>query len=122
MRSRAAVARRAHNPKVTGSIPVFATSLGSTKVESFLIIKFFFMYVVYALYSKKFDKIYIGFTSNLMERFKSHNELSKKGWTVSFRPWKIIFQQEHILKSDAMKREKQLKSASGRDFIRSLIK
>ncbi len=25
MRSRAAVARRAHNPKVTGSIPVFAT-------------------------------------------------------------------------------------------------
>jgi hypothetical protein len=25
LRSRAAVARRAHNPKVTGSIPVFAT-------------------------------------------------------------------------------------------------
>jgi putative endonuclease len=79
------------------------------------------MYVVYALYSKKFDKIYIGFTSNLIERFKSHNELSKKGWTVSFRPWEIIFQEEHILKADAMKREKQLKSATGRDFIRSLI-
>jgi hypothetical protein len=26
-RSRAAVARRAHNPKVTGSIPVFATKI-----------------------------------------------------------------------------------------------
>jgi putative endonuclease len=79
------------------------------------------MYVVYALYSKKFDKIYIGFTSNLTERFKSHNELSKKGWTISFRPWEIIFQEEWILKSEAMKREKQLKSATGRDFIRSLI-
>ena len=79
------------------------------------------MYIVYALHSKKFDKIYIGFTSNIIERLKSHNELSKKGWTVLFRPWEIIYQERHLLKSDAMKREKQLKSASGRDFIRSLI-
>ncbi|NOU38162.1 MAG: GIY-YIG nuclease family protein [Ferruginibacter sp.] len=79
------------------------------------------MYIVYALYSKKFDKIYIGYTSNLNERFKSHNELSKKGWTVSFRPWEIIFQEEHLEKTEALKREKQLKSCSGRDFIRSLI-
>jgi putative endonuclease len=80
------------------------------------------MYIVYALYSEKFDKIYIGFTSDLIERFKAHNELSKKGWTKSFRPWIIIYEEEHLLKSDAMKREKQLKSASGRDFVRSLIK
>ncbi len=31
MRSRAAVARRAHNPKVTGSIPVFATNFHTAK-------------------------------------------------------------------------------------------
>ena len=47
------------------------------------------MFVVYALYSRVYDKIYIGFTSNMEERFKSHNELSKKGWTVKFRPWEI---------------------------------
>ena len=79
------------------------------------------MFTVYALYSKKFDKIYIGFTSDIVERLKSHNELSKKGWTGQFRPWEIIYQETHLLKSDAMKREKQLKSATGRDFIRSLI-
>ena len=31
------------------------------------------MYVVYAIYSDKFDKIYIGFTSDLEQRMLSHN-------------------------------------------------
>ncbi|PXY38641.1 endonuclease, partial [Flavobacterium cheongpyeongense] len=30
-------------------------------------------FVVYILYSEKFKKNYTGFTSNLIERFKSHN-------------------------------------------------
>jgi len=80
------------------------------------------MFVVYALYSATYDKIYIGFTSNLEERFKSHNELAKKGWTIKFRPWEIIYQEPYQLKSGAMKREKELKTARGRNFIRSLIK
>jgi putative endonuclease len=79
------------------------------------------MFVVYALYSRTFDKIYIGFTSNIEERFKSHNELSKKGWTIKFRPWEIIYQEHHALKADAMRREKELKTAAGRNFIRSLL-
>ena len=65
-RSRAAVARRAHNPKVGGSNPPFATKTLSLLIEAF------FMFTVYVLYSKSFDKIYIGFTSNIAERFKSH--------------------------------------------------
>ena len=80
------------------------------------------MFTVYALYSKKFDKIYIRFTSNLQQRFLSHNELSKKGWTIKFRPWQIIYTEEFDSKSEAMKREKQLKSAKGREFIRNKIK
>ena len=79
------------------------------------------MFVVYALFSRTYDKIYIGFTSNMEERFKSHNELSKKGWTVKFRPWVIIYQEHHSTKTEAMKREKELKMATGRKFIRSLI-
>jgi len=79
------------------------------------------MFVVYALYSKTFDKIYIGFTSNMDERFKSHNELAKKGWTIKFRPWQIIYQESCSSKAEAMKREKELKTATGRKFIRTLI-
>ncbi|MGY6562029.1 MAG: GIY-YIG nuclease family protein [Luteibaculaceae bacterium] len=48
------------------------------------------MYVTYVLYSKKFDRLYVGQTSSLIERFKSHNSLSKKGFTVRYRPWRVI--------------------------------
>ena len=61
-------------------------------------------------------------TSDLEERFRSHNELGTKGWTKSFRPWIIIHTEEYINKSDALKREKYLKSGVGREFIESLIK
>jgi len=79
------------------------------------------MFIVYALYSSNYNKIYIGYTSNLVERYKSHNELSKKGWTIKYRPWIIIHQESFENKLEAILREKQLKSASGRNFIRSKI-
>ena len=80
------------------------------------------MFTVYVLYSKDFNKIYIGFTSDLEQRLLSHNELGKKGWTIKFRPWQLIYKEEYSEKSDAMKREKQLKTATGRNFIWSMIK
>ena len=79
------------------------------------------MFTVYALYSEKYNKIYVGFTSNLEERFKSHNELANKGFTIKYRPWIILYQEHHLLKTDVIKREKQLKTATGRNFVRSLI-
>jgi putative endonuclease len=79
------------------------------------------MFTVYVLHSKSFDKIYVGFTGNLLQRMISHNELGKKGWTIKFRPWVLIYKEEFNSKSEAMKREKELKSAAGRTFIRSLV-
>ena len=76
------------------------------------------MYTVYVLYSKQHDKLYIGFTSNLEARLKSHNELGKKGFTVRYRPWKLIHTETFGNKTDAMRREKQLKSGQGRAWIR----
>ena len=80
------------------------------------------MFHVYVLYSEKFQKIYIGMTSNLEERLKSHNELGTKGWTIKFRPWQIVYQEQFEDKKNALTREKQLKSAKGREFIWTLIK
>ena len=79
------------------------------------------MFTVYVLYSPKYKKIYIGFTSNLQERFKSHNELATKGWTIKFRPWDLVFIEEFQTKSEALKREKNLKGAKGRDEIWKII-
>ena len=79
------------------------------------------MFTVYVLYSSSFNKIYIGFTSNLEARILSHNHLANKGYTLKFRPWEIIYTEIFETKSEAMKREKELKSANGRKFIWSLI-
>jgi putative endonuclease len=78
-------------------------------------------FVVYILYSKDYNKTYVGFTSNLIERFKSHNYLSKKGYTIKFRPWKVIHVEFFTTKSEALVREKILKSGKGRDFIKEII-
>jgi putative endonuclease len=77
-------------------------------------------YTVYVLYSERFNKHYVGFTSDLEARIKSHNELSTKGYTKKNRPWKLIYTEEYESKKAAMQREKFLKSGKGREFIKSL--
>ena len=80
------------------------------------------MFTVYVLYSSAFDKIYIGYTSNLRERLASHNVLGNKGWTIRFRPWSVVYTEHFQSKSDALKREKELKSGKGREFVWKVIK
>jgi len=48
--------------------------------------------------------------------------VSDKGYTKKYRPWKVVYTEELNTKTEAMKREKQLKSAKGREFIWNLIK
>lgn len=48
------------------------------------------MYVVYVLYSERYSKIYIGYTSDLIDRFHSHNQFAAKGYTVHYRPWEVV--------------------------------
>jgi putative endonuclease len=79
------------------------------------------MFYVYVLHSDHTRKIYIGFTSNIEGRLIAHNHPSNKGWTKSFMPWKLIYSEAFEMKKDAMIREKQLKSARGREFIHSII-
>ena len=74
-------------------------------------------YYVYVLYSEKYNKIYIGQTIDLANRLEWHNTKSTKGYTLKFRPWKIVYSEELPQKTDALKREKQLKTSRGRDFI-----
>ena len=75
------------------------------------------MYKVYVLYSDSHNKIYIGYTSNIEQRVLSHNELGKKGWTFKYRPWRVVMVESYDTKSEAMKREKQLKGGQGRNWI-----
>ena len=78
-------------------------------------------FVVYILYCENFNKTYTGFTSNLIARFKSHNFLETKCYTLKFRPWQVVYVEFYNFKSDAMAREKYLKSGVGREFIQNVI-
>ena len=60
------------------------------------------MYFVYVLYSVDHDKIYIGYTTDVEARFLSHNELATKGWTISYRPWRLIYTEEFKTKAEAL--------------------
>jgi putative endonuclease len=80
------------------------------------------MFTVYVLYSPGFDKIYIGYSSDINNRFLSHNKLATKGYTIRFRPWVIAHTEEYQTKTEAIKRENYLKSAQGRIFAWIIIR
>ena len=79
------------------------------------------MYYTYVLFSSSTGKIYIGFSSNIEARLKSHNDPANRGWTKKYQPWIIVHLEEFENKSKAMLREKELKTARGRKFIRENI-
>jgi putative endonuclease len=78
-------------------------------------------FVVYILFSKKHNKTYVGYTTNLIGRFKSHNSLGVKGFTIKYRPWEVVYVDFFYCKADALKKEKYLKTGIGREFIKEII-
>jgi len=78
-------------------------------------------FVVYVLYSDKHNKTYVGYTSDLISRFNSHNKFATKGYTIKFRPWKVIHIEFYQDKKSAMSREKYFKNGTGRDFLKTLL-
>lgn len=75
-------------------------------------------FVVYVMYSKKYNRTYTGFTSNLIERFKDHNQLGNKGYCRKYRPWMVVYVKFFQTKKQALHFEKQLKSGKGREWIK----
>ncbi len=80
------------------------------------------MYTVYAIYNKEAKKFYIGQTVNLETRLERHNQKTFRGYTSRFDGlWDLIYSEEVGSRVQAIKREKQLKSFRGREFIKQRI-
>lgn len=81
------------------------------------------MYFVYSIYNRKNNKIYIGQTDNLEERLRLHNNKTfKNSYTSRFDgDWALIYKEEANNRLEALKREKQLKSFKGREFMKKHI-
>ncbi|MHB9141376.1 MAG: GIY-YIG nuclease family protein [Paludibacter sp.] len=59
--------------------------------------------------------------SDIQKRLIAHNHPGNKGWTKKNQPLKIIYQEIYENNSEALTREKQLKSAKEREFIKTFI-
>ena len=78
------------------------------------------MFYTYVLFSEKFDRLYIGQTEDLTKRIESHNAGLVKS-TKHYIPWRIIHFEEFYSRAEEMKKEKQLKSGSGREYLRKEV-
>lgn len=80
------------------------------------------MFIVYAIYNKLAKKYYIGQTECIERRLKQHNDHTFVGYTSSFQgEWILIYNESVATRSEALRREKQLKSGNGRKYIKTYI-
>lgn len=61
--------------------------------------------------------IYKGLANNLRRRYKEHYD-GKVDSTKNYRPVKLIGYEAYVLKSDALRREKFLKTTEGRRLLK----
>lgn len=66
-------------------------------------------WVVYILQSTVSGRLYTGITNDLFRRLKAHNSGKGAKATRPGRPWRIAYVQIMPSKSDALKREHQIK-------------
>ncbi len=78
------------------------------------------IFYTYILYSDKKDKFYVGYTSDIDKRLDKHNSGSSRS-TKDGIPWKLVYFEEFETKSEAIKREIQIKRMKSRKYIESLI-
>lgn len=78
------------------------------------------MYYTYVLRSLKDEKLYIGWTDDLENRIRMHNN-GKVISTAPRRPFKVIYFEACEDKVKAIAREKYFKSGFGRRFLNSRI-
>ena len=78
------------------------------------------MFYVYLLKMSN-NQLYTGYTSDLETRIKAHNNGKVKS-TARRRPLKLIHYEAYLRKSDALRREKYLKTTEGKRFLKRQIK
>lgn len=79
------------------------------------------MIYVYVIKSDKDGRLYVGMSRFVEQRLTQHN----KGMTAStrfYKPWKLLFFEEYENRTEARKREKYLKSGSGKEFIKNWLR
>jgi putative endonuclease len=78
------------------------------------------MHFVYVLSSRDFKKSYVGLTDDIDRRLRQHND-GKSPYTAKYKPWELVHTESFVDRAEAAKREKFLKSKSGRNYLKAVI-
>ena len=78
------------------------------------------MFYVYVIYSLSYNSYYTGSAENVENRLKEHNS-GKCRYTRGRMPWRVVYKEEYLTRSEAMKREKFLKSGQGRKLLKDIL-
>jgi putative endonuclease len=78
------------------------------------------MFSIYVLRSKTTGRFYTGSTSNLSARIEQHNTDASKS-TKHHGPWELVHQEDFQSRSEAVRRERELKTGKGRDELKRLL-
>ena len=79
------------------------------------------MYYTYILQGNKDKQFYTGYTNDLKERLKLHNE-GKVASTKNRLPVELVYYETCLNQQDATHREKYLKTACGKLYIKVRLK
>jgi len=77
-------------------------------------------YYVYVLRSLKDNLFYVGFTKNLKGRLETHNK-GRVPSTSRRIPFELVYWEGRLNQTDATKREKYLKTAWGKRYIKNRL-
>ena len=80
------------------------------------------MFYIYVLKSQRNDKRYIGFSSKFPEQRLNEHNAGTNSFTRQNKPWILIRQEMFATKSEALRREKFLKSGQGRKWLDENVK
>jgi putative endonuclease len=79
------------------------------------------MFYTYILQSKNTGRFYTGCTKDLRKRFNLHNQ-GRSSHTRKDGLWELIYYEACLSQVDAYAREKYLKTAMGKRYIKNRLK
>nr|AQQ74893.1 hypothetical protein [uncultured bacterium] len=79
-----------------------------------------YWYWVYVLRSEKTGRFYTGSCEDLTKRVEQHNTGQNKS-TRHGVPWILVHSESYATRSEAMQRERYLKTGRGRDELKRLL-
>ena len=80
------------------------------------------MHIVYILHSKKLDRFYTGYSTNLEERLQFHQSALPHKFTAKAKDWKFFMTISCEDKKQALEIEAHIKRMKSRTYIKNLKK